>query len=123
MKTMRILKRMARGPGKGGTPMVKNNEEYYLRKLKDQVREWEEELNQVELELDDTDWESKIDYKKKISDMRIILDEERRKIQEMAASGDEKRRKLLGEIENDITRIGGSLKKAENKLNNIMIDR
>jgi uncharacterized Rmd1/YagE family protein len=93
-----------------------------LRKLKDQFREWEEELNQVEMELDDTDWESKIDYKKKISDMRILLDEERKKIRKLAASGGKERSKMLDDIEKDITRIGGSLQQAETRLNNIMID-
>ena len=102
--------------------MNKNDDEYYLRKLKDQFREWEEELNQVEMELDDTDWESKIDYKKKISDMRILLDEERKKIRKLAAAGDRERSKMLDDIEKDITRIGGSLQQAETRLNNIMID-
>jgi hypothetical protein len=102
--------------------MNKNDDEYYLRKLKDQFREWEEELNQVEMELDDTDWESKIDYKKKISDMRILLDEERKKIRKLAASGGKERSKMLDDIEKDITRIGGSLQQAETRLNNIMID-
>lgn len=102
--------------------MNKNDDENYLRKLKDQFREWEEELNQVEMELDDTDWESKIDYKKKISDMRILLDEERKKIRKLAAAGDRERSKMLDDIEKDITRIGGSLQQAETRLNNIMID-
>lgn len=102
--------------------MNKNDDAYYLRKLKDQFREWEEELNQMEMELDDTDWESKIDYKKKISDMRILLDEERKKIRKLAAAGGRERSKLLDDIKKDITRIGGSLQQAETRLNNIMID-
>ncbi len=102
--------------------MNKNDDEYYLRKLKDQFREWEEELNQLEMELDDTDWESKIDYKKKISDMRILLDEERKKIRKLAAAEGRERSTMLDDIEKDITRIGGSLQQAETRLNNIMID-
>ncbi len=102
--------------------MNKNNEEFYLRQLKDQIREWEEQLNQVETELDDTDWESKIDYKKRISDMRILLDEERKKVLKMGAAGGAERDSLIEEINTDITRIGGSLQRVEDRLNNIMMD-
>jgi hypothetical protein len=103
--------------------MNKDNEENYLRKLKDQFREWEEELKQMETALDDTDWESKIDYKKKISDMRILLDEEHKKVSKLDAAGGKERMKMIDEIETDITRIGSSLQRAESRLKQyIMID-
>lgn len=102
--------------------MNKNKQELYLRKLHSQIKEWEEQLNQIEMELDDTDWESKIDYKKQISDMRIFLDEEKKKVHKLGAAGGKERVKILDEIEKDITRIGSSLQKAETRLNDIMID-
>ncbi len=102
--------------------MNKNKEELFLRKLQSQIKEWEEQLNEIEIKLDDADWESKIDYKKQISDMRIFLDEERKKMHKLGAAGGKERVKMLDEIEKDITRIGGSLQKAEKRLNDFMID-
>lgn len=102
--------------------MKKNHDDYYLRELKDQVREWEEEINRLEDELDDTDWEAKIDYKKKIADMRIALDAENKKIHELAGAGSKDRAGMIEEIENDLARVGASLQKAETALNDILID-
>ena len=49
----------------------KEPKEYFINRLREQADEMEEEANNLEVRLDESDWDPKLDYEKQIDEMKI----------------------------------------------------
>lgn len=61
--------------------------EYFVRRLSEQVGEMEEEIGDLEVRLEDSDWDPKIDYEKQIDELKIALRDARGRLSELESSG------------------------------------
>ncbi len=61
--------------------------EYFVNRLSEQVGEMEEEISDLEVRLEDSDWDPKIDYEKQIDEMKIALREARERLSELESAG------------------------------------
>jgi hypothetical protein len=65
----------------------KEPKEYFVNRLSEQVGEMEEEISDLEVRLEDSDWDPKIDYEKQIDEMKIALREARERLSELGSAG------------------------------------
>ncbi len=61
--------------------------EYFVNRLSEQVAEMEEEISDLEVRLEDSDWDPKLDYEKQIDEMKIALREARERLAELESAG------------------------------------
>ncbi len=61
--------------------------EYFVNRLSEQVGEMEEEISDLEVRLEDSDWDPKLDYEKQIDEMKIALRDARERLSELESAG------------------------------------
>src|SRR5512135_413083 len=87
----------------------KEPKEYFINRLREQADEMEEEANGLELRLDESDWDPKLDYEKQIDEMKISIRDARERLSELESSGSKGWSAMYKEIEaslgNVLTRI------------------
>jgi hypothetical protein len=61
--------------------------EYFINGLSEQIGELEEEVNDLDVRLEDSDWDPKLDYEKQIDEIKIALRDARERLSELESSG------------------------------------
>jgi len=80
----------------------KEPKEYFINRLREQADEMEEEANDLEVRLDESDWDPKLDYEKQIDEMKIALRAARERLSELESSGRKGWPAMYKEIESDL---------------------
>jgi chromosome segregation ATPase len=65
----------------------KEPKEYFVNRLSEQVGEMEEEISELEVRLEDSGWDPKLDYEKEIDEVKIALRDARERLSELESSG------------------------------------
>lgn len=68
--------------------MHKEPKEYFMDKLEEDIREVEEQMNELETKLEDSGWEPDMDLKKQIENIRLRLNDLEREVDRFESSGD-----------------------------------
>jgi uncharacterized protein YPO0396 len=76
--------------------------EYFINRLREQADEMEEETNDLEVRLDESDWDPKLDYEKQIDEMKIALRDTRERLSELESAGRKGWTTMYKEIEADL---------------------
>lgn len=96
--------------------------EYSVIRYKEQVKELEEEMNDLEYKLEDEEWEPKIDLKRQIDSLRIHLEEAKGKIDQLESSTKASWPQIKNEIDQDLKGIGTFLKRTASTLEKILLE-
>jgi chromosome segregation ATPase len=80
----------------------KEPKEYFINRLREQADEMEEEANNLEVRLDESDWDPKLDYEKQIDEMKIALRDARQRLSELESAGRQGWATMYKEIEADL---------------------
>ena len=65
----------------------KEPKEYFISKLREQIDEMEEEVNELDVKLEDSQWDPKLDYEKQIDELKIALRVARENLSELESAG------------------------------------
>jgi hypothetical protein len=61
--------------------------EYFINRLSEQLGEMEEEVNDLDVRLDESEWDPKMDYEKQVDELKIAVQEARERLSELTAAG------------------------------------
>jgi hypothetical protein len=104
------------------TKKYTNPREYYVERLRGQVKEMAEKVSNLEFKIEESDWEPEMDYHKQIDELRIGLDRVRNKIEELEAASDSAWMKVLETAEDQLAELEASLEKATSVLSKILLE-
>jgi hypothetical protein len=102
--------------------MEGESRDYYETKIKDLIRELEEEINTLEFKIEEADWESDMDYKKPIAELRLDLEEAKKSVSETAVSSDAAWQVRFEQSENSLKEIGNRLKDIQTRLRGFLLE-
>jgi hypothetical protein len=61
--------------------------EYFINRLSAQLGEMEEEVNDLDVRLDESDWDPKLDYEKQVDELKIAVQDARERLSELMSAG------------------------------------
>jgi predicted nucleic acid-binding Zn-ribbon protein len=100
----------------------KEPKEYFLNKLEEQAKELEEEILELEVKLDESDWDPKIDYEKQIDALKIELGEVKERMEELNSVDESAWRELHKEVERDLALLADKVRLASDTLDDILLE-
>lgn len=96
--------------------MEGESRDYYEAKIKDLIQELEEEINTLEFKIEEADWESDMDYKEPIVELRLDLEEAKKSVSETAVSSDTLWQLRFEQTESSLREIGNRLRELQSRL-------
>jgi predicted nucleic acid-binding Zn-ribbon protein len=100
----------------------KEPKEYSLNKLEEQAKELEEEILELEVKLDESDWDPKIDYERQIDALKIELSELKERMEELNSVDEAGWKELPKEVESDLAHLADNVKLASDTLDEILLE-
>lgn len=96
--------------------------EYFISRLAEQVGELEEEVNELEVRLEDADWDPKLDYDKQIDELKLGLRDARESLNELESAGRKGWSALYKEVEAGLGALMTRIQDFRTALDGFLID-
>jgi chromosome segregation ATPase len=102
--------------------MHKDPKEYFMDKLEENIREVEEQLDELETKMEDAGWEPELDYDRQIEALRLRLEDLKKEAERFEAASDSTWSEFKRSCENTLTEIAKDGQELSDRMDAILLE-
>lgn len=100
--------------------MHKDPKEYFIDKLEENIREVEEQLDELETKVEDAGWEPELDYDRQIEALRLRLEDLKKEAERFEAASGSTWGEFKGCCENTLSEIAKDAQELSDRMDAIL---
>lgn len=102
--------------------MHKDPKEYFMDKLEEEIREVEEQLDELETRLEDAGWEPELDYEKQIDNIRLRLEDLKKEADRFESTGGTTWGMFQRSSQNTLSEISRDTQELISRMDSILVE-
>jgi chromosome segregation ATPase len=102
--------------------MHKDPKEYFMDKLEENIREVEQQLDELETKVEDAGWEPEMDYDRQIENIRLRLEELEKEAERFEAASGSTWSEFKRNCENTLSEITEDVQELTGQMDKILVE-